>query len=982
MKRNKQRRSWLLLPVACALLAAGAVSGVYAATNAGQTIKNRATVTYEDAAGNTYSAQSNEAVVTVAQVYSASIGTDSSVTASPGQPVYLSYVLENTGNGSDTFDLQASDGITGGDDIDADSITIYHDTNGDGQPSSGEPEITGPISLAAGTPMSIVVEVQVPSTAIAAETLGVTLTAEAEEGTGSLVPGSVIDIHSTKGLDGFDGTVESMITVSADAVVVATKAASHNVGTNEITYTLTIKNNGNALASTVGIKDAFPENTTYVASSATAAGLLVSNSDTLPAVVTLDETVDNVDYNGDGDTSDVSVSGLSASDLVLPPNTTVSLTYKVTYDPLVVIGGTLISNTAFVFPDLDSDGTIEPPVSTNPVYTIIDETYGVGIADTGENTGGDQINDGQDDDAANQIQLVDQVAAGETIIFKSIITNTGNTDDILELSIANSSGAPFPTGTVFTFWDATGAVQLADSNAIFGVDAGLVGPGASETVTVKATLPASISGVGNYDAFITVTSASRPDKFASMTARLSLIAAPMVDIHNASGGTLTANENPLGAPDYAAVDTLTTDVGSSLTIPLYIDNEGGVDTAYQLGSGGSFDDATQTLGALPAGWTVEYFLSDGGAPGAPTGSAVTSTPIIPANTVDYEIFAVINVPSDQTQALFDYVFDNDGDAVDETVDQNGDLDGDYPIFFEVTSSATGATDVMMKAIDVNTAHAVTLTPSGSEQVEEGGTVDFPHTLANNGNADAVLELTAANTLPGWSNTVSIDTNGDGIADTEIGNLVAGTITVQQPDSTTVSITVTISGGNPVLTVPPGAMIPISATVFAPSSANVNDVDTLIISAVNSASGITTTVQDQSQIVEGKVRLTKTVAVDNECDGIENTVFLETQAVQVEPEQCLIWQVVAENQGTADAYKVVVTDPVPPFTTFETGSLAYCVNTGCTLGTVSDTAGDDAGEEAGGTVTFYIGTGSVPGTGTGGTLVPGEQATVRFAVKVD
>ena len=183
--------------------------------------------------------------------------------------------------------------------------------------------------------------------------------------------------------------------------------------------------------------------------------------------------------------------------------------------------------------------------------------------------------------------------------------------------------------------------------------------------------------------------------------------------------------------------------------------------------------------------------------------------------------------------------DSDGDATDETVDENGDLEGDYPIFFEVTSTATGASDVMMKAVDVNTAHAVTLTPSGSEQVEVGGTVDFPHTLANNGNADATVELTATNSLPGWSNTVSIDTNGDGAADTEIGNLIAGTITVQQPDGTTVSVVVTVPGSNPVLAVPPGAVIPLNATVFAPSSASVDDVDTLTITALNSASGITT-----------------------------------------------------------------------------------------------------------------------------------------------
>jgi uncharacterized repeat protein (TIGR01451 family) len=980
MNLKNQRRRWLLLPVASTLLAAGAVSAVYAATEAGQTIKNRATVTYEDAAGNVYSAQSNEAVVTVAQVYSASIGSDSALSASPGQPVYLSYSLENTGNGSDIFDLLATDDNSTLDDLNADSITIYHDVNGDGQPTSGEPEITGSFSLDPGSPMSIVVEVQVPSTALANETLGITLLAEAEEGTGTLVPDSVVDITASKGLDGEDGTVESTITVSADAVVVATKSATHNAAANEITYTLTINNNGNAPASTVNINDAFPLNTTYVPASATAAGLLVSNGDTLPFLVNLDETTDGVDYNGDGDQLDASVPGLSASDLILPPNTTLSVTYKVSYDPAVVTGGSVISNTAYVFPDQDNDGAIDGPVPTNPVFTIIDSEYGVAIADTGENTTGDQINDGQDDDALNQFQLVDQVAAGETVVFKAEVTNTGNTRDILELSIANSSGAPFPTGTVFTFWDETNSVQLADTNAIFGVDVGEVDPNVTETVTIRAQLPASISGAGNYDAFVTVTSAGRPDQTASMTARLELIVAPAVDIHNDATGTLAANEDLLGTPDYVAVDTIVANVGDTLTFPVYIDNEGGVATSYQLGAGGSFDDVNGVLGGLPAGWNVEFFLSDGA--GAPTGSAVTSTPIIPANTTNYEIFVVVSVPSDQTQALFNYVADNDADGTDETLDENADSDGDYPLFLEVTSSATGATDTMLKAIDVNTVHALTLTPSGSEQVEVGGTVSFPHTLANNGNADAVVELSATNSQGGWSNTVSIDTDGDGAADTEIGNLTPGTITVRQPDGSTETVTVTVPAGSPILTIPTGTVVPLSATVFAPSSASVDDVDTLTITAINSASGLTTTVQDQSQIVEGNVRLTKTVAVDNECDGIENTIFMESQAVQVEPGQCLIWQVVAENQGTADAYKVVITDPVPPFTTYEAGSLMYCVNTGCTLATSTDGTGDDAGEEDAGTVTFYIGTDAVPGTGTGGTLVPGDQATVRFSVLVD
>lgn len=981
MKLIKRERPWRFMPLALTLFAAVDASGVYAATAAGTQIKNLATVTYEDSAGNVFSAQSNEAVVTVAQVYSATIGHDLNVDSAPAQPVYLPFVLENTGNGADTFVLSVIDGITGGDLIDADSIKIYDDTNGDGEATSGEPEITSVVlnSSSPGNIKSIVVEVQVPSTAQAGDTLGITLTAEAQEGTGTAVASSVSDTSTSKGLDGLDGTVESMITVTGNAVIVATKEASHNSGTSEITYTLKVRNNGNAPALNVIINDAFPANTTYVAASATAAGLLVSNGDTLPVITTLDEVADGVDYNGDGDELDTGLTGITATDSILG-GSQISVTYTVSYDPVVLNGGTLIANTAYILPDVDSDGTTDEPVATNQVFNVIANTYGVSVADTAENTGGDQINDGMDDDGANQVQLVDEVAAGATVIFKNIVTNTGNTTDILELSMTSASGIPFPAGTVFTFWDSTGLVQLTDTNGLFGVDTGQVAPGEAKIITVKASLPASISGTTGYEAYLTVTSVGSIDATDSLTERVDTIITPTVDIHNASGGVLNSDENPLGSPDYAAVNTIVGDLSDTITIPLWIDNDGDAASSYQLGVGGSYDQATNALGTLPAGWTVEYFLSDGA--GAPTGSAVTSTPTIPGGTLDYEIFAVVTVPSDMTQALFDYSSDNDADGTDETLDTNGDLDGDYPIFFEVTSASTGATDVTMEAIDVNVVQAVTLSPSGSDQIEAGGTSVYPHTLANNGNGDAVLEMTTSNSQTGWTNAVLIDTNGDGTPDTELGNLVAGNITVQQPDGSVVTIGVAISGGVPELTLPPGASVPLVATVFAPGSAAESQVDTLTISATDTATGTTATAQDQSQVVAGQVRITKTVAVDFECDNIADSPFAETQSVQVEPGQCVIWQVVAENQGTADAYKVTVTDAIPAFSTYLGNSLRYCINSACVPAVVSDTAADDAGENVADNVTFYIGATSDPANGVGGTLVSGDQATVQFSVTVD
>jgi len=416
------------------------------------------------------------------------------------------------------------------------------------------------------------------------------------------------------------------------------------------------------------------------------------------------------------------------------------------------------------------------------------------------------------------------------------------------------------------------------------------------------------------------SSAADSDSNDSITVRLDEIATPSVDFHNASGGTLNSDEDPLGAPDYSAVNTHVADTGDSIEIPLWIDNDGDGASSYQLGAGASYDDTSNTLGSLPAGWVVEYFLTDGA--GDPTGNPITSTPVIPGGTTDFPIVAVVTVPSDQSQALFDYAGDNDADGANETVDGNGDGDGDYPIFFEVTSSASGATDVTMDAVDVNEVYAVTVTPSGSDQIEAGGTSVFPHTLANNGNGDASLELTASNSQPGFTSTVTIDTDGDGVPDTELGNLTPGNISVLQPDNTVEIIAVTDNGGT-----------------------------------TNTDTGVTATAQDQSQVVAGQVRVTKTVAVDTDCNNVADSSFAETQTVQVEPGQCVIWQIVAENQGTADALKVVVTDAVPSFTTFHPGSLHYCLNSACTPVTVTDAAADDAGEHVAGNISFYIGAGS-------------------------
>ena len=972
-----RKTAWKLLPATAVLMATGVTLSAYGATIAGTEIRNLATVSYEDSAGNSFTAQSNEAIVTVAQVYSASINsTDTSVAASPGQPVDISYTLENTGNGPDTYDLSAIDGIVGGDDIDADSIVIFADLNNNGQADAGEPAITD-LTLTAGEIASIVVRAEVPSDALAGEELGVTLTAQAQEGTGSAVAASVSDLTANQGPDGLDGTVESLITVTGDAVVVATKNSVHNSAAAQIDYTITIQNNGNADALNVVLQDAIPANTNFVAGSAVASGLITSNSDILPAlgVGVLDETADGIDYNNDGDTLDT-LDGLTATDAVLPANATVTVSYTVSYDPALVSGGTRISNIAYITADVDGDGVADTLIPTNQANVRIGNIALVTITDTAENTGGDSINDGQDDDAANDVQLVDQASAGERVIFRNLVANNGNADDILELSISNTS---FPAGTVFTFWNEAITVQLGDANGACGVDAGLIPGGSSETITAIEQLPASINGPGNYDAVVTVTSANDTSITDTVTVRLGNIVESTIDIHNASGGVLGTDENPIGTPDYSAVSTIAADVNTSVNIPLFIDNDGNAGNAFQLAAGGVFDSATSAVNNLPSGWNVEFFLSDSN--GNPTGAPVTATPVIAGQSTDFEIIAVVSIP-DQTLAVGNYSVDNDADGVVETVDGNNDGDGDYLLFFQVTSNSTGASDVTTAAVDVNPVIAASLSPNGSAQIAPGGTELYQNTLANNGNDAATYEIDSSNSQASWSSTLSVDTDGDGAADTELANITAGTIQVQQPNGSVVAVEVAISAsGQPIFTLDAGELLPIDATVFAPANAVDSEVDVLTINATNVDTGDVVTAQNQTQVVSGQVNIIKTVAIDNNCDGAPDTAFVSNPGT-VEPGQCLVWQIVAQNQGAANAFNVQVRDAAPAFTTYVPGSMSYCQGQNCVLVPVTDTVGDDEGEETAGDVVFYVGTGATPASGLGGELIAGEFATVQFSVQVD
>ncbi len=969
-------------------LAVGTMAGfgaqAFAATAAGTLIKNLATVTYEDENGNEYSAQSNEAVVTVAPVASATLEDDNSLSAAPGQTVYFPHTISNTGNVADSYEFAVADTST----TPATSVVVYHDENGNGQPDPGEPVLAPGdlVDVAAGEIMNVVVALAIPTDAVSGDEFSAKVTATAASG-------AVLEDVGVDG-DGADNTVDDVATVSTGPVLVLNKSSVHDEDNNQITYTLTVKNNGSSDANNVNIVDAIPQADTSGNGAIDAADSqmtlevgsiqisgLVNAADVTPTTTTTATGQEYGDLNDNGVTDEAGLNIIVAKDAILPANTTVTLVYTVNYDPTWAAGLDL-ENTFRAFDDPNGDGlpgdSTTGIVPSNTTHDVIPQTFGVIATDTGAGTLLGE-NDGGDDDSANDSQYVDVAATGSEVLFQHIVTNNGNGEDSFNLDVANTS---FPTGTVFTFWDSTGTVQLTDTDNDGVPDTGVLDSGEPITIMVKAKLPAGISGTTGYDAVLTATSSEDPDAVSDVTGlSLGAITPPNVDIANVTADQSIVtpdgfNDNGLAnAQDEAPVVLAPGEVGGTVTFDLKLANESGNADSFTL-------DASN----VPPGWDVVFKDENG--------NVITTTALVPGGGV-FEYTAEISISADPAEALSDSVRPGDADGYDAVNDSASALtgtdgDGDYQISFGATSTSTpSVTDSLTNTIDVEAEREVVITPNGQNQIQPGGTVDYSHKLENNGNQTELVELDVDNGQPGWTTIINVDTDNDGIPDTVLNPATMTEITGVDEDGNYVVIEVTDTDGDgiPELNLEPGENVDFTTTVNAPSNAPLGMVDLSTISVSEIDDTPIVSAQDQTTVILGQVRLEKTAAIDTNCDGAPETAFAATQLTKVEPGQCVVWNLTATNEGSATVKNVVISDAAPEFTDVVGDLLKFCHGNACTPAAVGDSGTDgDGGTYSAGLVNFFAGNAddtapADPANGEGGELIAGEQATGQFTVKV-
>jgi trimeric autotransporter adhesin len=177
-------------------------------------------------------------------------------------------------------------------------------------------------------------------------------------------------------------------------------------------------------------------------------------------------------------------------------------------------------------------------------------------------------------------------------------------------------------------------------------------------------------------------------------------------------------------------------------------------------------------------------------------------------------------------------------------------------------------------------------------------------------ADSTVALGLNAPTAGWSTSVYIDTNNDGV-------FSAGDTLLTNNFDTATTGTAGTGLGNGLSGLSPGESVRIFVRVQAPLGAMPPTTETTIITptVTNDGGGYTSTAPvvapntDVTRVIAGNLRVDKTQALDNNCDGTADTAF--TSGVQNQrPGGCIMYRIVTTNQGAGAATCVVLSDNIP------------------------------------------------------------------------
>jgi len=744
----------MTLTVAFVLAVLCFAAAAQAQTPAGTTIRNQASARFQDLAGNSFTATSNEVTTIVLPVFGVSILPDDSgdtppsvpamnQNAIPGQTIYYSYNLTNTGNDADIYSLEPLlDAVNSTMTLGVGDITIYHDVNGNGVLDGGEPVISsggvpgnlGPI--AAGATVNILVSYQVPPASLAGETAYVGV-----QGTSAGDPTRI------------DTRNYHLTTVVSDASLTATMSglpANVDPG-NVVTYAINGSNVGTQAAhgvtvASVGLTgvlvyDVLPTDPTTglplalsgAPSGAPAAGTVLY----LAAGSPMAGSPETWAWSTVANAGDIAVAYVTNGDLAI------GQFYSLTYDlivPLSMRAGIINNSGAVAYID-NNPATADPTiVPTNNTQINVNVVADVLVGPAGQPAAGTPPN--YDDD----MQAVPLAYANTTVSFTNTVRNDGNAAD--ELNISLDGASTIPAGYSVLFFRSDGVTPLTDTGTDGIPDVGPLNPGVARDFIVRIIIPGSAGAGGPYDAVIRATSAANPVESNLTTDRITSVSPSNVDIGNYDGvpGTNNApvniNANPATNVDFA----------------LDVVNTGGSNDNYSLAS------------TAPAGWTIVFYLD---ANGNGVLDLPELTPIAGAGPVaggaEVNLIARVAVPA-------------------------GVAPGVNNVTFRATSANNAAVfDEITNTMTILQAAAVDIAPNRNGTGTAGGTVRYQHTVTNTGNVGDTFLFNAASSN-GWS-----------YAFFDLANNPIAAVTLNPGASQDVIVQLSIPGGVPLGTVETGAI---------------------------------------------------------------------------------------------------------------------------------------------------------------------------------
>ncbi len=957
-------------------------SGAFAAAPPANTvIGNQASATYLDPNGASQLATSNLVQTTVQQVGSFNLDTYTgettnvvnTKTGAAGTTVYAPHVLTNTGNGTDTFTFTVTapaspSGFT--------KVEVFADANADGVPDS----TTALCSVVPGAVCNVaaqtvagnngtfpfVVAYTIPSTATTGVgsfgTAPVAATVKATAGTPGLYDPAnrtTADVDHVKLTDqaAFNATKSLSVpsvawsansgtwpaasvsgprsAATCPSSPTVTDAATPAAGCVYTTYTLKFNNTGGTAGKFV-MTDTLLSGFTYVPGSA-----VWSNAPGTALTDAAGGDAAGIDFKAAGNTLTLVVNSL-------PQNATQTVSFVVMVNSTAAIGTSTTTNTANYNPeaappaaDSNAPGATNSP--TNPASYNVVGTFGIILGSTDASASATASKDtgaGNPNTTAADTTTVASAGAGTTVKFTQTAFNIGNAPDVVNLAAALGT---FPAGTTFKFFAADGLTPLIDNNSDGIPDTGLVAANGSVQFVLAATLPApAILPAGPFSAIVTGISTSDSTKTESTRDTLTAMIGVLVDLTNTSTGNGTAGNTGNGdvgtGPSPQPTTANTTPAGTGTIFTLFVKNNdtGTASNTYSLAA----SQTNSFPGSLPAGWTVKFVAA-----GATCAGSAITTLNVAANT-QAQVDACVTPPASQSPVT--------GQAV----------------YFQVRSTITTSTgvvaiDTKLDAVNVTTANTfgATLTPNNNGQVAPGGSVVYAHTVTITGaqscgtKYNVTAALPAADVTAGWTTALYVDVNGDGQIDGGDTLVTAGSVT---PAVTPTNLDPLGAGKTQKLLV----------KVFAPGGATAGATDTATVTVtfpdVAACGSLSAT--DITTVITGQMRLVKTQALDVNCDGTE--VPSSSAPLVAKPSECIVYRVVASNEGVAPVTNMSINDAVPAYTTFA-GVTQPPVATRCTSTGVT------------GTALAYSSTATTVACGSASnTVAPGGTATLMFSVQVN